>query len=215
MHLQENRDDGSVNHTGQSEYPDVATFQGQGAKAPYLLSALSAAATRTYRLAARFGLSSAEREDLQQDLILDLLEHESQFDPAKASVNTVTGMVSHHRAVELLDRLIKDRTRLTFCGEHGEAANDPCLTDPDPSSPGVIPLWADDHDLFADSDTLHDLQTALTGLNGDQRALFDLLEQHQEVADACLASTLSSATFYRRVAELKMHLRMFGLRAAA
>ena len=136
MHLQENRDDGSVNHTGQSEYPDVATFQGQGAKAPYLLSALSAAATRTYRLAARFGLSSAEREDLQQDLILDLLEHESQFDPAKASANTFTGMVSHHRAVELLDRLIKDRTRLTFCGEHGEAANDPCLTDPDPSSQG-------------------------------------------------------------------------------
>ena len=46
---------------------------------------------RSPRLAARFGLSSAEREDLQQDLLLDLLEHESQFDPAKASANTFAG----------------------------------------------------------------------------------------------------------------------------
>lgn len=182
---------------------------------PYLQSALNAAATRTYRLAARFGLSTAEREDLQQDLILDLLEHEAQFDPAKGSANTFTGVVSHHRAVELLDRLIKDRKQLSFFGECGEAANDPCLTDPDPSSPGVIALLADDSDLFADSETLHDLQAALAGLNGDQRALFDLLERHQDVAEACQASELSTATFYRRVADLKMHLRMFGLKAAA
>lgn len=217
MELSENRDGGSVNHTGQSEYSDVATCRAHGASRPYLQSALNAAATRTYRLAARFGLSSAEREDLQQDLILDLLEHEHAFDPAKASANTFTGVISQHRAVELLDRLIKDRMRLHFCGRAGEAANDPHLDDPDPDACGaaVMPLWADDPDLFADSDTLHDLNTALACMNGDQRALFDLLEKTQNLAEACEASELSTATFYRRVCEMRMHLRMFGLRSAA
>ena len=181
---------------------------------PYLQSALDAAATRTYRLAARFGLSTAEREDLQQDLILDLLEHEARFDPAKASANTFTGMVSHHRAVELLDRLIKDRARLSLGGEQ-DAANDPFLDDPDPSDVAAVPLWGEDHDLFADSDTLHDLQMALTTMSDVQRGLFALLEHTQDMAEACQASELSTATFYRRVAELKMHLRMFGLKAAA
>jgi len=76
-------------------------------------------------------------------------------------------------------------------------------------------MWADDHDLFADSDTLHDLSTALACMNGDQRALFDLLEQTQDLAEACEVSELSTATFYRRVNDLRMHLRMFGLKAAA
>jgi len=106
----------------------------------YLQSALNAAAAHTYRLAARFGLSSAEREDLQQDLILDLLEREHAFDPEKASANTFTGLVSRHRAVELLDRLIKDRMRLHFCGRAGEAANDPHLDDPD-GHPKLLHLW--------------------------------------------------------------------------
>ena len=181
---------------------------------PYLQSALNAAATRTYRLAARLGLSTAEREDLQQDLILDLLEHEHAFDPAKASANTFTGLVSQHRAVELLDRLIKDRMRLQIGSCDDEAANDPHLDDPDCGA-GVLSLWADDHDLFADSDTLHDLNTALDCMSGDQRALFDLLGHTQDLADACQASELSSATFYRRVSELRMHLRMFGIRPAA
>lgn len=185
---------------------------------PYLQSALDAAATRTYRLAARFGLSSAEREDLQQDLILDLLEHEHSFDPAKGSANTFTGVVSHHRAVELLDRLIKDRMRFAFTGEQ-DAANDPDLSDPDPGCPAVtsavIPLRDDDLDLFADTDTLHDLQTALATMSDAQRGLFALLEHTQNLAEACQASEMSSATFYRRVSELKMHLRMFGLKAAA
>jgi len=210
MQISENRDGGSVNHTGHSEFSDVTTFRAQGASRPYLQSALNAAATRTYRLGARFGLSSAEREDLQQDLILDLLEREHAFDPEKASANTFTGMVSQHRAVELLDRLIKDRMRLHFCGRGGEAANDPHLDDPDPDPCGgaVMPLWADDHDLFADSDTLHDLTTALACMNGDQRALFDLLEQTQDLAEACEASELSTATFYRRITALRMHLRI-------
>jgi len=99
MQISENRDGGSVNHTGHSEFSDVTTFRAQGASRPYLQSALNAAATRTYRLGARFGLSSAEREDLQQDLILDLLERERAFDPEKALAPTPSPELSRSTAL--------------------------------------------------------------------------------------------------------------------
>ena len=80
----------------------------------YLQSAQNAAAARTYRLASRHGLSEAEREDIRQELILDLLERATKYDPSKATANTFTGMVSEHRAVEVLDGLMKERARRGF-----------------------------------------------------------------------------------------------------
>ncbi len=186
----------------------------------YLQSALDAAATRTYRLAARFGLSPADREDLQQELILDLLEHQDQFDPAKGSAGTFTGMVSKHRSIEFLDRLMKDRSRLDFVG-HLDANNDDEVDyesfrdSSDPDDHNIVLMWADDADLFSDSDTVRDLETALSCLSEELASMFALLEVHQSLPTACKASGVSTATFYRRVADLQMHLRMFGFKSAA
>ena len=52
-------------------------------------------------------------------------------------------------------------------------------------------------------------------MSDEQRSLFDLLAAYQDVPSAAKASGMSSATFYRRVADLQMHLRMFGIRPAA
>ncbi len=181
----------------------------------YLQSAQNAAAARTYRLASRHGLSEAEREDIRQELILDLLERATKYDPSKASANTFTGMVSEHRAVEVLDGLMKERARRGFF-PGGEAANDPEMRDvPDDYGDNVVPMWAEDRDLFSDSMALRDLETALVYMNDEQVALFELLKAHQDLPDACKASAVSRATFYRRVGELQMHLRMFGFRSAA
>ena len=185
----------------------------------YIQSALDAAATRTYRMAARFGLSPEDREDLQQELILDLLEHQEKFDPAKGSTGTFTGMVSKHRSVELLDRLMKDRSRLTFIG-HLDANDDDAVDGvilislPDLDDENVLLKLADDADLFADSNTVRDLETALSYLSEEQAGMFALLDSHQDLPAACHASGVSTATFYRRVADLQMHLRMFGFKSA-
>ncbi|MBE2260410.1 MAG: hypothetical protein IAE88_16245, partial [Rhodobacteraceae bacterium] len=71
----------------------------------YFKSAINAAAARAYQMATRFGLSHADREDLHQELMLDLLERAEQFDPSKGSAGTFTGMLSKHRASEFLYRL--------------------------------------------------------------------------------------------------------------
>lgn len=177
----------------------------------YLTAAHAAAATRTAAIAARFGLSRADREDLHQELMLDLLERAPLFDPAKGSVGTFTGLVSKHRSIRLLEQLMKDRTRLSFA-----AANDDDPLDSSSVADGSLaPLWTHDQDLFAESDTLRDLATGLAYMDAPQQATFALLNAHEDLPEACRASGLSTATFYRRVAELRMHLRMFGFKAAA
>jgi len=174
-------------------------------------------------LAARHGLSPAEREDIQQELMLDLLEHRHKFDPAKGSPGTFTGMVSKHRAVELLDGLIKQRMRYTDFGTASKkisAANDPEMgsykADSADDCIDSIHFKRDpDHDLFTDGMAMHDLNAAIAFMNGQQSALLNLLTEHSDIASACAASGLSTASFYRRVNDLRMHLRMFGLREVA
>ena len=182
----------------------------------YLDAAFAAAATRTYRLAARLGLPSADREDLQQELLLDLLERAPGFDPQRSSANTYTGLVSKHRAVEVLDELMKDRARICFFSAGSEAANDPQMGDPEQHiDDNLVPMWADETDLISDHMALLDLDKARKYMNDEQLEFFDLLDAHLDVSSACKASGMSSATFYRRVNEMQMHLRMFGFRLAA
>ena len=196
---------------------------GQSANDPYFEAAVNAARVRTHQLAARHGFSPAEREDFQQELMLDLLEHRHQFDPAKGSPGTFTGMVSKHRAVELLDGLIKQRMRYTDFGTASQmmgAANDPEMGSSNDGSADdcidAINFNRDpDHDFFTDGMAMHDLNAAIAFMNGEQSALLDLLAEHSDTASACAASGLSTASFYRRVNELRMHLRMFGLHAVA
>ncbi len=183
---------------------------------PYFDAAVKAARVRTNQLAARHGLSPAEREDIQQELILDLLEHRNQFDPNKGSAGTFTGMVSKHRSVELLDTLIKQRireavidleTKVTEDGSRLGGTNDYLDAMHFNRNP--------DQDFFTDGMALHDLQSAIKFMNSDQSELLDLICTHPDLVSACEASGISTASFYRRVNDLRMHLRMFGLRDVA
>ena len=181
----------------------------------YFKSAINAAAARAYQMATRFGLSHADREDLHQELLLDLLERAEQFDPDKGSAGTFTGMLSKHRASEFLYRLTKDRWRLSFCSgnEPDEDATDPldALADTD----SVVPQWSEITNGFDEIHAARDLDQALSRMDDEQRTLFALLVEHQDLPSACKVCGTSSATFYRRVTDLQMHLRMFGLKAAA
>lgn len=181
----------------------------------YFKSAITAAATRAYQAAVRFGLSSADREDLHQELMLDLLEHAGRFDPNKSSAGTFTGMLSKHRASEFLKKLTKERSRLSFCS--GGAANESESDDLDALSvaDSVVPQWSEITNGFDEIHAARDLDQALSRMDDEQRTLFALLVEHQDVPSACKESEVSTATFYRRVADLQMHLRMFGIKATA
>lgn len=59
------------------------------------------------------------------------------------------------------------------------------------------------------------MKVRLPCMNDEQADLFQLLSAHQDLPSAAKSSGMASATFYRRVADLQMHLRMFGIRPAA
>ena len=184
----------------------------------YLASALTAAAVRTASLRRSFYLSKSQAQDVQQTLILELLKRESAFDKTKGSVNTFTGAVSANIAADIANGLSRERHFLEFIPQCRDADNDPDYFGPvggkNPVE-NVVPLWADDRDLFEDSETLHDIQAALACMSQDQQDLFNLIDRHHDLPSAAKAAGVSTATFYRRVDDLRMHLRMFGIRPAA
>lgn len=197
------------------EPPCVSPHVGRSAaNDPYFEAAINAAKTRAYRAAVSAGLTPADREDLYQEILLDLLERAAQYDPSRGSPGTFTGMVSEHRTADFLTALKKDRGRLGVFSDHGAANDDDVTSTTDPFE-SAVPMWADDIDLFSDTAAMHDLATALDFMTDEQAGLLRLLEAHQDLPSAAKASGLSSATFYRRVADLQMHLRMFGIKTAA
>ncbi len=184
----------------------------------YLASAMAAAAVRTASLKRDFRLSESQAEDVRQSIILGLLEREPAFDVTKGSLNTFTGAVSANLAADIANALSKEWGRVEYQPDFRDAENDPSYFGlPQPSHMGknVIPLWSDDRDLFRDSETLHDIHAALACMSQDQQDLFDLIDRHHDIPSAAKAAGMSTATFYRRVDDLRMHLRMFGIRPAA
>ena len=52
---------------------------------PFFKAAVNAAKTRAFRAAVSAGLSHADRDDLYQEIIPDILQRAPQFDPHKGS----------------------------------------------------------------------------------------------------------------------------------
>ena len=183
----------------------------------YLPAAVVAANADSWRVAKKAGLSCDERQDVEQEILLALLEREPRFDPARGMPSTFTGVVSMHRAAELTEAIVRDRKRLMFGSPTCEAANE-CedeWLDIMSNREDALPLWGEAANFYDGVHSAMDLETALAYMDTEQRELFDLLACHQDISSACKVSSMSTATFYRRVADLQMYLRMFGFKAAA
>lgn len=179
----------------------------------YIQAALAAARFRSQISALRFHLSPADRDDLFQTIILDSLERSGRFDPTKGSAATFTGRLALNAANDFLNDLKKVREHFSAI-EHW-AANDPDFGPDGNPSDGGASLWGEDEDLFSEIDALCDVQSALAFMTEAQQGFLHQLAVHADLPGACRATGYSTPTFYRRVTELRLHLRMFGLAAAA
>ncbi|MFM2005558.1 MAG: hypothetical protein RLZZ09_1213 [Pseudomonadota bacterium] len=179
----------------------------------YVQAALAAASFRSQICAIHFHLSQADRDDLYQTILLDALERSCRFDPAKGSASTFTGRIALNAANDFLNDL--KRVRDYFIAADQLAANDPDFDlDTDPFDGGHA-LWAEEDDGLIEADALCDLQSACSFMTEAQQGFLHYLAVHADLPSACRATGYSTPTFYRSVTELRLHLRMFGLAAAA
>ncbi len=180
----------------------------------YQQAAVVSAAVKTAKIRSKYKFAQCDLDDINQELLLKMLEQASHFDPARGAQSTFTRMLADNRGYELVDGLIKGRSR-EYVANESESANANYFDDARADNPDFDSLWQQDEDLFSQSDALHDLEAAVKLLTEDQQQLFTLICESPSLAVAHKKSNLSSSTFYRHVDDLKMHLRMFGLGIAA
>lgn len=144
----------------------------------------------------RLHLSSADRDDLRQDILLALLQRCAHFDPTKGAWSTFVAVIARHA--------VADRAR--------NERNGPSLT--------FVPLDVDDFPAGSsatqqdavDPTLPLDIERVVEELPAEPRALLQLIRQTRDVADAQRASPQSCASFYRGVSELRFWLLATGLR---
>lgn len=180
----------------------------------YFKVAIKAAKYRAFVSAKAAGLSANDREDLQQDLLADMVERAGQYDPGKSGLGTFTALIAKNHASDYLRSYSKDRTQLIFSSGMADEDEPEAANDIGSLFEAAESAWSDAPDYYAERDTYRDLLTALAYMTDDQKSLFNLLEESGDLPTACKAYGSSPATFYRRVNDLQMHLRMFGLKAA-
>jgi RNA polymerase sigma-70 factor (ECF subfamily) len=165
--------------------------------------ALATAHHLAARRACRARLQAADRDDLQQDILLAIVERAGRFDPAHAGWATFVALLARH--------VIADRSQSAARRE----AQAPVLLEVE-----SIDALADARSVtqpaavdVAEAVNLRiDLQRLIGDLPKAQRAtLIALLQTDGDIAAAQRGSGRSTSAFYRDVKELRLWLRASGL----
>lgn len=165
------------------------------------------------RLQRKLGLPEHEREDLTQDLLLDLLRRLPSFDPARGSLGAFAGIILRNQCARIAIRHHRQR----------KARGGTVLSLDAPVAGSVTPLGC----LLAESDGLaawhgqdrtdteraelrHDIARVLGCLREDTRHLCASLGTCS-IAEVIRSAGISRSTLYRRISELRQDLAMLGL----
>jgi DNA-directed RNA polymerase specialized sigma24 family protein len=168
------------------------------------------------RLVRRFRLSSHEREDLRQDLLLDLIARLRFFDPSRGSLQAFVGTVFAHRAARLAGRIRRERMLFApvSLDQPSPAGEGSTLADSLPEADGYPALLGQAYDGFASAERRIALDRALGHLRPSDLALCaDLVERSP--GELGQAGGPSRASLYRHIGEIRMRLTAAGLSTAA
>lgn len=159
-------------------------------------ASLAVAQRYARRGARRLRLSRADRDDLQQDILLVMLERDARFDPKRGRWDAFATLLARH--------VVADCVRVRRADAHTEHLQ----LDLD-----AFPLGASA--TQRDEDDPH-LRLDLGRVGADMPApcgrLLALIRTTADIADAQRQAPESSAAFYRTIAELRCWLHAAGLR---
>ena len=169
---------------------------------------MGAAAYHSRRVARTIGLGDADREDVEQDILLALLERRRFFDPARGAWSSFAERVSRQAAQVLADKII------TYRRSHIGALDAPTGTDEDATNLEA----ALEAQRETGTDPLEDLELPRTiarfvaGLPPELALVAHFaLKEDGDLAEAQRHSKLSTTEFYRRLREIRYRLVCAGI----
>lgn len=155
--------------------------------------AITTAGFHARRLARSLVVPGTDHEDFRQIILLAMLTRSGRYDARRGSWATFAALIARNATADLVraNRSRPDVQPLEACEQD--------LADPAPYDP--VPGL--------------DLGAALDNLPLPCRRLVDLIARTGSLAGAQRASTMSPASFYRHVHDLRLRLLMAGLGTAA
>lgn len=155
------------------------------------------------QLVGRFGLTSSDRPDIEQDLALHLIEHMDQFDPRRSSQNTFVDRITHRRIISLLRQRFAQRRDY-----RRGVAIDAATQDQEDDRPEPVDRRRGRVD--PPSDLSIDLDCVMESLEGDTRRMCGLL-MHESIAETACQLGLTRAEARTRIARIRKLLTDAGL----
>jgi hypothetical protein len=155
-----------------------------------LRTALGAAEGRARGLRRTLRAQHADEEDFRQAILLDLICRADRFEDSRGVWPAFVSLVTRHTAARLA------RNQIRFCASSVALTSDHDI--------------ADDRYRESAVDLALDLRSALRRLPRRLQNVVNSIVDAGSLAGAQRASAMSSATFYRAVRELRLHLAIAG-----
>ena len=170
-----------------------------------LRTMMAAAAYQARRVARILKLPQVDREDVEQEILLVLLERRRFFDPARGSWTPFAHRIARQAAQSVADALVAARKTVSL-DQPLEAASDDEIT--------TVAYTVADDTAPTEADILDALSflSFVATLPPELRCAADAaLAADGDLADAQRALGISSSEFYRRLREVRYRLVSIGL----
>lgn len=158
---------------------------------------------KAWQLVGKYGFTRSDREDIEQDLALHVIEHMGQFDPKRSSRSTFVDRIVNRRIISILRQRFAQRRDYRRCVALDEAIvnrEDAPLKPEDQRRVRVDPT----------SDLAIDLHDAIESLEADTQHMCRLL-MHEASAETARRLGLTPAEARTRVARIRRQLTDAGL----
>lgn len=158
------------------------------------------------------GFSASDREDLEQELVLDLLQRLSQYDPKRAGRNTFMARVIEHKVATIIEyrrrskRDCRREVQSLNATLHDMEGNETRAIDSVDQESYLRRVGVASPTEQERTEARMDLETLLRRLPDDQRRLCDLL-RFKGVAEVSQETGIPRPTLYDIINRLKAALR--------
>jgi DNA-directed RNA polymerase specialized sigma24 family protein len=155
----------------------------------------------------RLRLSTADRDDLRQDLLVDLLARVDKFDPRRGTLGAFAGIIIQHRAARIAAHLRRNGARVTTV-----SIDDPTVGRDDIT---LLDTCSEDDGYLAWIGSCASPITVLEDRLSMSRALNTLCPEHIGLCAELVAGSIeggaSRATRYRHLHEVRLQLLAAGI----